>query len=40
MSTHRILGHGSLALGSTFLRGLIEVFALWRSRHFGKRRAG
>lgn len=40
MSTHRILGHRSLALGSSFLWGAIELFALWRSRHFGKRHPG
>jgi hypothetical protein len=37
MSTHRILGHQSLALGSSFLWGAIELIALWRAR-LSKRR--
>jgi hypothetical protein len=32
MSTHRILGHQSLTLGSSFLWGFIELLALWRAR--------
>jgi hypothetical protein len=38
MSTHRILGHHSLAIGSSFLWGFIELFALWRAR-LSKRRS-
>ncbi len=39
MSTHRILGHQSVAVGSSFLWGLIELFALWRAR-LARRRGG